>query len=1786
MTSGGGIGGQVDVAYVDVIARTDEQSLRQMEAAVEQAGATAGEKGGSGLKGALSGAIAGLPGLAVAAAAAIGTALVSGLAASVGIAQQVNQGILDLQASLGVTAEEAKGLGEVAKRVFGNNWGGDLAEAQQAVANVRKEIKGLSDTDLQAVTEGSLAIAERFEEDQSKVAAAVQALMKATGQSAQESLDFISAGFQKGLNSSGDFLDTLQEYSPQFEKAKITGDALFSLLETGAAKGALGTDKIADAFKEFGLTLIDVSDDSKGVYAELGLNQQKLVDQVNAGSLTQAQAFQMVTDKLKGVQGVADRTRIASAIFGGAGEDFGPGLTQLDITKTKISDLKGATDTVKNATNTLQGTFQTAWRQVQLALEPAGQELLKLVNDVMPAVSAGLNRLGPIVTSVVRFLVDGFRQGRETAEQFAPQFNQALNAVQPVVLALGSLFVTTFNLIKTLWETVLRPAFTAILPIVSTVFGGIASVVGTTITTVTNIVNAVSALLRGDWSKAWEFLAGAVVGALAGVEKYLTDFLPKILKLGGDLATQLIAGMQKGLDGLQAMILSALAKALTTLGDNLPPILQPLAQKLAQAAQDAADANVAPAVTLRRLPVQGPQTGDVAGPTSDTNSSEYQSAVALQALRATGLKTADDVVNFCAQWVRLTLGKADERIAPLINKLFQTDANGDGDIEARDAALNVKKAGLLREYTGPDDLKPGDTVFYTSNGQNHVGIFIGGRLVRGNNAVTYEQNGGQFDRNGNPISKGVNPVGNVDIDTLGKVSGILRANDLALLAKLPDRSGATPQPSPSGTATYGTAAGAGAGVNITVPLPTAAEQKEYNFKLADYLKYQKDVLALAGELQKAEEAHNTELAQRVQERIDLYIGENDAKRGAVEFAKKVLADRAALEDAANKKEEETTLQREQRVAREQAAQAKLTADIRKASSTRLDAIISAGVKQEGDLARINAAASELERRGALSEQAAAKAKAAREQDDKEAEARAKLVASNRIAADRALAAGQIALAQNKASAVIGAYDREIAAAGDSAEGKLAVEKRLGTDVLAARNLLAKTTAEAEVNRLKIERNAAVNADGLTLKERQGLWVQYGQKIQQVNDSLTTTISRNAEDSTQKLLGIQIAAGAAASAINDQQIAAANAQFKNLEATADFAQRQIFGQDDEGLLRSLRAATGFSILQIRYDVEGALAEARRLAPQTAGVIERVYSEQLAHRREVGAAERAEAAETAKFEQETYASTRQFLLDTLGARSEEGLLRVYDQAVATRDTDLIAATLAEIEKRILASNARLNLGLIAQSEASARAIAEIAQGERDSEAEAAQRASNPTSFFMGMLGELKEQGLDPRKSGFTQVLEDWIDLGGPAGKAAQVFKDNLNSILVLMGFVREEVDMGLEGIKPNPARTPGGFTPLVYEDTPVDAIGARPKLTPEQQAAAAKAALPVDPRIAADLGKAWDDMRKKLQDSAFLTETAVRLKGLDDQQLANAKSAAFASKNVAEYTAVLTEESRRAAAATQLNADSNKLLADGQADLTGMLYKSVPAYEARARALEAQAELDKKNAAALRELAAALRDVGKAKEEEGKISFGKSFQAGFASGDQKASDAVMNVASSFGQLLNPLNLFAEILNKINPIGMILEGVFSVLAEPIKAIQEPLKIIGTLIGSVLAPILELFAPILSAVVNIMVAVYDVLAGIVKTVTFGFVNIDRRPLTETTPTRTNTTPTTPTTSTNSSVTIPTSQVTVMATPEFVGVFGGHVDRFGGYINTLVTEGVLVRTETISASQSAGLTAFDLSTP
>ncbi|WP_339096185.1 phage tail tape measure protein [Deinococcus sp. VB142] len=194
--------------------------------------------------------------------------------------------------------------------------------------------------------------------------------------------------------------------------------------------------------------------------------------------------------------------------------------------------------------------------------------------------------------------------------------------------------------------------------------------------------------------------------------------------------------------------------------------------------------------------------------------------------------------------------------------------------------------------------------------------------------------------------------------------------------------------------------------------------------------------------------------------------------------------------------------------------------------------------------------------------------------------------------------------------------------------------------------------------------------------------------------------------------------------------------------------------------------------------------------------------------------------------------------------------------------------------------------------------------------------------------------------------------------------------------------------------------------------------------------------------------------------------------------------------------------KLSAEGARALEEARNGLRQTLGLSVPLYQSEIQSLD---ELIKKYPEQAFELGRVraeyeriqkIRSAGIATRDSVKLDF----QTGFNSGGENLQKAISGVAQGFGQMVSPMQIFTAILEKINPVGMALEGMFSVLEEPIKALQEPFRVIGTLLGSVLAPVLELIAPVLTAVADLFVVLYDAIAAFIKAISFGLVNIDRR--------------------------------------------------------------------------------------
>ena len=302
-------------------------------------------------------------------------------------ANQVDGSMKKLQAQLGATDEQMKGLKQSALNVFGENFGQDINEVGEGIALVEQQIKGLNNAELENITKGVFALRDTFQADLPESVNAIDVLMQQFGLTSQEALDFITAGFQRGLNSSDDFIDTIREYSNLFGESGATASEFFSILETGLQGGVLGTDKVADLFKEFSIRIVDGSKLTGESLAKLGLDAQTLYDQINSGAISTNDAFNMILEDLRGMDDQIVASQIGVGLFGTQFEDLGASAVfALDSAKTGIDSLSGATDSLNVQYDTLGATWEGLLRKAQISLLPIGDILLNSLKKAMPTI--------------------------------------------------------------------------------------------------------------------------------------------------------------------------------------------------------------------------------------------------------------------------------------------------------------------------------------------------------------------------------------------------------------------------------------------------------------------------------------------------------------------------------------------------------------------------------------------------------------------------------------------------------------------------------------------------------------------------------------------------------------------------------------------------------------------------------------------------------------------------------------------------------------------------------------------------------------------------------------------------------------------------------------------------------------------------------------------------------------------------------------------------------------------------------------------------------------------------------------------------------------------------------------------------------------------------------------------------------------------------------------------------------------------------------------------------------
>lgn len=294
--------------------------------------------------------------------------------------------------------------------IYKNNFGESINDVAEAMATVNQNMSYLDDSALQRCTEYAYTLSDTFGYDVAESTRAANSLIRNFGIEANEAFNLIVQGSQNGLDFSGELLDSINEYAPQFKKMGMSADEMFSVFVNGAQNGAFNLDKIGDAVKENAIRAIDCSDTTAEGFKALGLDATETAKKFAAGGEAADEAFNQVIVGLSAMEDPIERNTAGVNLFGTMWEDLGPEVVMsLSTTNDAIDMTRESMESLVNVKyDTLSGALGGLWRTIQVdALQPIGNQLIPYVTKGINAIQKFTdkwNKLGPATQkTIVKF---------------------------------------------------------------------------------------------------------------------------------------------------------------------------------------------------------------------------------------------------------------------------------------------------------------------------------------------------------------------------------------------------------------------------------------------------------------------------------------------------------------------------------------------------------------------------------------------------------------------------------------------------------------------------------------------------------------------------------------------------------------------------------------------------------------------------------------------------------------------------------------------------------------------------------------------------------------------------------------------------------------------------------------------------------------------------------------------------------------------------------------------------------------------------------------------------------------------------------------------------------------------------------------------------------------------------------------------------------------------------------------------------------------------------------------
>lgn len=547
--------------------------------------------------------IGGVVGVTAVAGAIGGMALA--IKTGVNQATELDDAMANFQAQTGASSREMNKFKDIAREVWSNNFGEDIADVADMMGRVKQQMQGISDVDLKNVTEDLLTLRDTFGMDENETLRGAQQLMKQFGITSQEAFDLMATGAQNGLNKSDELGDNISEYSGKFAQAGYSADEYFQLMQNGLDGGAYNLDKVNDAINEVTTRLVDGT--IEGALDSFSTKTQDVFKAWQEGRATQKDVVNAIVEDISNTTNEQEKLNKSATAFGTMGEDFNAGFIQsLTTVGDKYRDVEGAMDKVKeiangglkNALSELGRTFLDSFTPIGEAITPILSSIIGFITVAIQGIQQGFAKVGDVISNVFGSIdTSGIANiVSQVSEVLAPAFDKVKGAIEQMKTALEPIAKDILSkiieviqnivnqaqkilsvvgppiiaIIKKIIETVVGiiPIITSILQVVGSVISGIISfistvisIVGTAISTilgfimpivqvvatiVANIWSVILTVATNIWSKISEVVT-AIIGFVSNVFKTVSDVV-------GNIWSKIQDAMNKVRDKVQGVI--------------------------------------------------------------------------------------------------------------------------------------------------------------------------------------------------------------------------------------------------------------------------------------------------------------------------------------------------------------------------------------------------------------------------------------------------------------------------------------------------------------------------------------------------------------------------------------------------------------------------------------------------------------------------------------------------------------------------------------------------------------------------------------------------------------------------------------------------------------------------------------------------------------------------------------------------------------------------------------------------------------------------------------------------------------------------------------------------------------------------------------------------------------------------------------------------------------------------------------------------------------------------------